>query len=91
MSDQGERDKTIEIMISEVGEMHIILRPRLPFLVEGYRIHEKQIELFGEGERLGLDIPEDMVSEALEIEQALVTEFGRTGSDPVRETDILKH
>lgn len=90
MSDAGEREKTVEIMISDVGEMHIVLRPRLPFLVEGYRIQQKQIELFGEGERLGLDIPDDMVSEANEAEQALVTEFGRTGANPVRETDILK-
>jgi hypothetical protein len=90
MSDAGEREKTVEIMISDVGEMHIVLRPRLPFLVEGYRILEKQIELFGEGERLGLEIPEELVTEALEADQALVTEFPRTGAMPVRETDILK-
>jgi len=90
MNDSGEREKTVEIMISDVGEMHIVLRPRLPFLVEGYRILEKQIELFGEGERLGLDIPEELVTEASEVDQALVTEFARSGALPVRETDILK-
>ena len=90
MNEAGEREKTVEIMISDVGDMHIVLRPRLPFLVEGYRIQKKQIELFGEGERLGLTIPEDLVSEVLEADQALVTEFARTGAAPVRETDILK-
>lgn len=90
MIEAGERDKTIEILVSDVGEMRIVLRPRLPFQVEGYRMRGASLELFGQGEKVTLDVPEDLVGEAAELDQALVLEFARTGEDPVRETDILR-
>jgi hypothetical protein len=87
----ADRDKTVEILVSDVGEMKIVLRPRLPFIAEGYRLQDGHIELFGQGEKLPLDVPEDLRAEVADIDQALLLEFGRTGAAPERETDILRH
>jgi hypothetical protein len=83
-------EKTIEIIVSEVGELTIVLRPALPFEADGYRLQENSIEIFGQGEKVNLPIPEDLIEEVREIDQAILFEYDRTSAEPVRETDILK-
>lgn len=86
----ADPDKMIEIMISEIGEMTIALRPPLPFEAEGYRFNDKYVEIFGQGEKISLTLSEDIIGDAYETNQALLLEFGGNGSDPERETDLLR-
>lgn len=85
-----DQDKTVEIMVSDVGDMTIVLRPSLPFIAEGYRLIGNMIEVFGEDKKISLEIPTDLSSDVFETSQAILLEYAQTGSDSLRETDLLK-
>lgn len=90
MTSKEEKDKMVEILISESGDLQIVLRPQLPFLVEGFRVLGRDIELFGFGEKVSIPCPEGSVDEVNDVDQAIVIEFERNGAGPVRETDVLR-
>jgi hypothetical protein len=86
----ADPDKTVEILVSEVGDMTIVLRPSLPFLAEGYRIDGASLEVFGQERKISLEIPEELREDASETTRAILLEYGHSGSTPERETDLLK-
>lgn len=85
-----EVDRTFELIVSDVGEMTIVLRPKLPFTPEGYRIPGDRLEIFGEGQKISFSLEDDILPDAKDIDQALLLEYGRTGAIPERELDLLK-
>ena len=88
-----DSDKMIEFLVSDLGEMRIVLRPELPFKAEGYRIiDDERLEIFGEDRRISFPIDGDNLLDVIneDIEQALLVEFGRDDVDPIRERDILR-
>ncbi|MBT28089.1 MAG: hypothetical protein CMO01_00400 [Thalassobius sp.] len=90
MMHDSEQDNVFEILISDVGEMRVVLRPELPFVTEGYRLRDGKIDLFGQGERVSFSLSGETFAEAMDLEQALLLEFARNGSDPVRETELIR-
>lgn len=86
----GRGDKLSEILISEVGELQIALRPVLPFAAEGFRLEAGRLEIFGEGSKIALDIEPEKWADLTEISQGLLIEFDGAGQQPARETDILR-
>ncbi|MCW3782583.1 hypothetical protein [Defluviimonas salinarum] len=82
---KGVIEKTIEFLNGEAG-VTITVRPLLPFVAEGYRMRGASgIDVFGDGRRLPLEIPEDQVVAFAEAEEILLCEFPVEGPDPVRE------
>ena len=88
-----DSEKLIEFLVSDIGDLRIVLRPELPFRAEGYRIVDGAcLEVFGEDRRISFPIDKDILSDVIDenIEQALLVEFGRDDVDPMREIDILR-
>ena len=86
----GVEDKTFDILVSDIGEMRIVIRPPLPFHAEGFRIKEGCIELFGDGRALHASVAQDILDDTREIDQALLIEFPRNGGESQRETELVK-
>jgi hypothetical protein len=85
-------DVLIEALVSDIGDVQVVLRPELPFTPESFRIDRSQgsLSLRGEGVKIDFeDISEDVLSAAEEAEQILVLEFPKTGGETLRETDLL--
>lgn len=78
-------EKTVEILSREDG-ISIVVRPLFPFLAEGYRVRgASELEVYGEGKRIVLAIPEDVQGDVAESEQLALCEFPMEGAEAVRE------
>lgn len=82
-------EKLQEIIVDELGYVTIAVRPMLPFLAEGCRVKDKHIDLFGEGRKITLEIPDSAAEAIQESEEVLLCEFTRSGSRPERELQLL--
>jgi hypothetical protein len=83
-------EKTFDILVSDIGEMRFVVRPPLPFLAEGFRIRDGEMEVFGGGRVMWKTITEDLRDEGAELDQAFLMEFDWQGGQTVRETDLMK-
>lgn len=88
MAEAGE--KTFDVLISDIGEMRLVVRPPLPFHAEGFRVVDGHIEIFGGGLAMSRPLDVETAEGMGEIEQALLIEFEVSGGESVRETDIEK-
>ena len=78
-------EKTIEILSGEDG-ISVVVRPLFPFVSEGYRIKDSsEIELFGEGKRIVLAVPDDVLRDVTTSEELTLCEFPMEGAEVVRE------
>lgn len=81
-------EKTFDILVSDIGEMRLVVRPLLPFHAEGFRINGRDIEVFGDGLVMSRPIGGEILDEIDDIERALLIEFGTTGGESLRETEL---
>jgi hypothetical protein len=83
----GSAEKSIEILVGDLGELLITLRPELPFLAEGVRIRKVRhvAEIFGAGRRVSIEVGEDVWPALAQSEQVLLMEFRGTEADAFRE------
>ncbi|MFX4300056.1 hypothetical protein [Pseudosulfitobacter pseudonitzschiae] len=81
-------EKTFDVLISDIGEARLVLRPPLPFHAEGYRLNGANIEIFGDGLAMSRSLDPESMGEMDNIHQALLIEFDATGGDSVRETEL---
>lgn len=79
-----------EIIVSDIGDISIIVRPQLPFLAEGVRVLDGEIAIFGEDRRVRIDLTDhqDKLAAIGAVDQILLSEYSETSAAPVRETDI---
>ncbi|MBW3243595.1 hypothetical protein KUV57_13055 [Epibacterium sp. DP7N7-1] len=78
-------EKTVEILSGEEG-VSIVVRPLFPFIAEGYRVRgTAELEVFGDGKRISLAVPEDVQGDVAASEQLSLCEFPMEGSEVVRE------
>ena len=82
-------EKVVEIIVSDIGDVRVVIRPGLDFEAEGYRIFNGSLEIFGDGRKVSFSIPEDSRSEVLNSEQLILSEFDYGGMVPRREMDLL--
>lgn len=87
MTRKGEEgEKTVEFLLGELGDLTLALRPILPILAEGYRCDAKgHIQIFGEGRKISLAVPEEITAALDRAENLLLCEFAASGDTPARE------
>lgn len=78
---------TVEIIVGDLGDVLITLRPELPFLADGVRLRKgrRGAEIFGEGRRVSIEVGEEAWPALSESEQVLLMEFRGAEADAFRE------
>jgi hypothetical protein len=78
---------SLEIIVSDLGDVLITLRPELPFLADGVRLRKSRrgAEIFGEGRRISIEVGEEAWPALSRSEQLLLMEFRETEADAFRE------
>jgi hypothetical protein len=79
-------EASLEILVADLGDVTVTLRPEIPFLAEGVRLLERRrLEIFGERRKIVVDVPEEAVAALSAVEQVLLVEFRDSGASAFRE------
>lgn len=81
-------EKLQEFMVDDLGEVKLAVRPMLPFMAEGCRLHGTQVDIHGEGRKLTMTVPEHARKALAEVAEILLVEFSKEGSSPSRELQL---
>lgn len=82
----------IELLVSDIGDVQVVLRPELPFTPENFQIDHanEKILVRGEGFKIHLDdVDPEVLNAAEKAGQIYLVEFTKTGMETFRENDLL--